>query len=97
MAAGMGNMSAVLAAMQGGGAGAAPTASPFRAAAGIPEPGMQLGGAPPGGTDFLSLLRSGTVGAEEVLQLIALLAGLGGAPPMQGPAGPEVQQVFRGG
>ncbi len=92
-------MSQTFAAFAGGGGGlSAPSvADAFQNPGGIPDPRGATsleggGGAPP---DILSMLRAGNLSPAELLEMIALLAGLGGAPPT-GPAqqGSEVQQAF---
>lgn len=107
--------------LRGGGASAPPSqpsASPFQAPSGIPVPEMMTGAMGQQGQDqdqdgLLKALRVGAVGAEQVnlsaqqlLQLISLLAGLGNAPvggapqPSVGgsspPPGAELAQTFLG-
>lgn len=83
-------------------------AGAFRDPGGIPAEAMPHAGVPsdamaPGDVSgVLQQLRSGGMGAEQLLQLLALLAGLGQAPGgARGPAagGPpqEVMQSFMGG
>jgi hypothetical protein len=92
---------------QGGGA---PAPSPYQVPAGIPDPrvdammqqtmapqGMPM--MPPGvgpSVDLRALLRSGAISAEQLLAIVAMLAGMGGAP--QGPApAPDMMDAFTGG
>lgn len=99
MPQGVGYGPAVLQAMMGGGGG--PTASPstHQVVEGIPEARLALRGAAPRQqdvpTDVLSLLRQGNLSTEELLQVIALLTGLGGAPAAAPVPHSEVQQVFQ--
>ena len=53
----------------------------------------------PAGMDVGELLRSGKIGAEELLQLVAMLAGMGQAPQSGGQSqgGAPVEQAFMGG
>ena len=89
--------SQTFAAFAGGGGSSAPSvADAFQNPGGIPDPRGATtipGGGPP--VDILSMLRNGNLSAEELLQMVAMLAGMGGAPPTA-PAqqGSEVQQAF---
>ncbi len=92
--------SQTFAAFAGGGGQSTPSvAGAFQNPGGIPDPRGATtiaGGGPP--IDVLSMLRAGTLSPEELLQLVAMLAGLGGAPPTAPvQQGSEVQQAFAGG
>lgn len=100
---GPGMPSAVMQAMLQGAGGASvppgpPVSQAFREPGGIPDPRAALPQfVPPAGPDVRDLLRSGAVSADELLQLIAMLAGLGGAPQTGGEtAPPETVQAFLG-
>ena len=112
MPAGIGYTPQELAALglsPGGGGGGIPSSPPSVVDAFSEPPGIQDGrGAlpvgPPGavGPDITQLLSSGAIGAEELLQMVAMLAGLGGAPGGAGPGGPlpggsATQDAFLGG
>jgi hypothetical protein len=96
-------LTAIMAAMQHQGGGgnvppspAASTSDAFRAPQGIPDPRLAL----PAPTDanapdVLADLRAGKVGAAQILQLVAMLAGLSQAPQPQGPPS-EVADAFGG-
>ena len=92
-------MPQTFAAFAGGGGPSAPSvADAFQNPGGIPDPrgatGMGEGGP---AMDILAMLRAGNLSAAELLEMIALLAGVGGAPPTEpAPAqqGGEVQQAF---
>ena len=88
------------AAFAGGGGQPAPSAGDeFRSPDGIPDP---RGATAPFGAegppvDILGMLRAGNLSPEELLQMVAMLAGLGGAPPTEAAppqGGGEVQQAF---
>ena len=72
----------------------------FQAPPGIPDPRNATEG-PGGGPSFdiAALLQSGDISAEEILQMVALLAGIGQGAPAGGPqlGGSPIQQAFAGG
>lgn len=91
------DMTQVFAAMRGGGGPPVPSAvaDAFQQPPGIPDPRAAVGlgeeELPP---NIQEMLRAGHLSAAELLEMIALLAGLGGAPPTAPTQGSEVQQAF---
>ncbi len=82
----------------GGGGGALPSPSPFVAPGGIPDPRNATAGVP-GTVGLTELINSGKISAEELLQLVAALAGIGGGVPAGGaqPPGNSIEQAFASG
>ena len=87
-----------------GGGGLPPSPDAFTAPVGIPDPRNATAGDPAEalGINIAELLSSGQLSAEELLQIVAALAGVGGDVPgggggPQAPPGGPIQQAFAGG